>query len=183
MPSVTAAKYSQWCKLVLTSWNGRQLLVAFWTAFAIAGLGVTSPSFLARAAGGLGQFALATLWVGYPIALFSCVEGRRRRSVVAIGLIICALLGYWLSVFVYAGNGGFARSTLSPIAGAMLVLVPFVAGSHALANAERHEFGTPKAGVVPTTLMLFALPFWGAYVHERFLRIQTALRGLPTEGG
>ena len=54
MPSVTAAKYSQWCKRVLTSWNGRLLLVAFWTAFAIASLGVMSPSFLARAAGGLG---------------------------------------------------------------------------------------------------------------------------------
>ena len=179
MSSVTARMSAQWYERALTSRHGRQLLVAFWVAFAIASLGVTSPSFFASALGALGQIALALVWAGYPIAIFGCLADRRHRSLGVIGLIICVVLGYWLSVFGYAENGGVARSTLAPIVGAALILAPFIAGSYALTNAERRGKGGPKAGVVLTTLMLFALPFCGAYVHERFRRISAGLRGVP----
>jgi hypothetical protein len=93
-----------------------------------------------------------------------------------IALIIGVVLGYWLSVFGYAESGGVARTVFAPIAGAALILAPFIVGSYALVNAECRGKGAPKAGVMLTILMLVALPFLGAYVHERFRRISTGLR-------
>lgn len=180
MSSVTPVVSAHWCARALMSRSGLQLLVAFWVAFAVASLGATSTSFLARVVGGLGQLALSTIWAGYPIAVFGCLADRRRRSAGVIALVIGIALGYWLSVFGFAGSGGIARTALAPIAGAALILAPFFAASHALTNAEHRGHVAPKAGLVLTTLMLFGFPFFGAYMHERFRRISASLREAPS---
>ena len=89
-----------------------------------------------------------------------------------VSLLICgAVLGYALSVFVYSENAGLMRGRVAPLLGAALIAAPFVAGAFALKEGERAARAESKIGVVATTAALFAFPFFGAYIHDRFRRV------------
>ncbi len=157
----------------MTSISGRSLLVAFWVAFLVAGISAALAAPISVIVGGAAQLALAVIWIGYPVGLFYSFAGQRAR-LVGVPLMICgALAGYVLSVFVYDKDDGVARSTVAPLLGAVLILIPFVAGAWSLKDGEKRTKVGPTANVVLTALALFALPFFGAYVHERFCRTRS----------
>jgi len=159
----------------LASTSGRSLLTAFWAAFVVSALADALPMPLSGVLGTLGQFCLAVIWIGYPIGLFHCFAKRKKR-VIGVLLITCgAIVGYGLSVFVYDRGGSLATSTVAPIVGAALILVPFIAGAHALKDGERRAQIGNTANVGITALALFGFPFSGAYVHERFRRVFSRL--------
>jgi hypothetical protein len=156
--------------------SGRQLLVTFWVVFLVAGscAAVTSPQ--SSVVGSLAQLMLGLFWFGYPVALFRCLSDDKRRSGGAILLVGAIALGYWLSVFASSESGGTIRGVVAPVAGAVLVFLPFVAGALALRNAEDRVQLKSEASVVLTALALFAFPFFGGYVHDRLRRVHTALK-------
>lgn len=161
----------RWWERALASTSGKQLLATLWVSFALSWLGDASATSIARAVGVLGQAGLALVWAGYPIAVFACLAEPRRRVPGAIALVVCIALGYSLNVFTYSESGGVLGSTLAPIAGAALILAPFVAASLSLSSAERHRIGQSGTSVALATLMFFALPYFGARLHERFRRL------------
>jgi hypothetical protein len=159
----------------MTSVSGRSLLITFWAAFLVAGLSVALTGPLSVFVGSAAQLVLAAIWIGYPIGLFQSFAGQKAR-LAGVPLMICgALAGYVLSVFVYEKDGGAARSTVAPLVGAVLIFIPFIAGAYALKVGERRAKVGPSANVFVTALALFALPFFGAYVHERFCRARSRM--------
>lgn len=90
---------------VLASFSGRSLLTAFWVTFVAAGLGAMLPAPVSTLTGGVAHLVLASIWIGYPIALLYCFAGPKER-VVGVSMMTCgAVIGYALSVFVYDQNG------------------------------------------------------------------------------
>jgi hypothetical protein len=168
---------SRWGRgLALTS--GRSLLIAFWSAFVVSAVADTLLTPLSGVLSALGQFFLAVIWIGYPIWLFHCFAKQKSR-VIGVLLMACGVLvGYGLSVFVYDRNGPPARSVVAPVVGAALIVVPFVVGAHALKDGEQRAKVGNTASVGITALSLFAFPFLGSYVHERFRRAFSLLQGL-----
>ena len=155
----------------MLSVTGKSLLVAFWVAFFIAGASVTLPTPLSTALGGLAQLALALIWLGYPISMFYYFARGRGRTIGVSLLSFCALAGYVLSVFAYSKNAGVATARVASLLGFGLILALFFAGARALKEGEKAANAESKAGIVATAVALFALPFFGAYIHERFRRI------------
>ncbi|MFZ1869130.1 MAG: hypothetical protein WAU49_11645 [Steroidobacteraceae bacterium] len=155
----------------MLSVSGKSLLIAFWLAFLMAGVSVALPKPLSAAFGGVAQLALATIWIGYPISLFYYLANRNARAV-GVSLLVCgALLGYVLSVFGYSENAGLVRGRVVPLLGAVLIAAPFVAGAFALKKGEKAASAESKIGIIATAVALFALPFFGAYIHERVRRV------------
>lgn len=155
----------------MASVTGKSLLVTFWLAFFVAGISIALPEPISTAIGSVGQVALAVIWMGYPILLF-CYFAERAARVVGVLMLVCsALVGYVLSVLVYDKSGGLMRGTIAPLVGAALIVVPFVAGASALKQGEKAAKMESRVGVIATAAALFALPFFGAYVHERFRRL------------
>jgi hypothetical protein len=168
---------SRW-ERTLASLSGRSLLVAFWMAFIVSALATALPVPASGVFAAVGQFVLAIIWLGYPIGLFHCFAARKVR-IVGVPVMTCGvLIGYVLSVFVYDKGGELARSTVAPLLGAAFIFAPFIAGAHALKEGEKRAKLSHTANVVLTAFALFAFPFFGAYVHERFRRAFFSLRGL-----
>ena len=168
---------SKW-RHVLASFSGKALLSAFWVSFVVAGLGAMLPVPLSTLISGIAQLILALIWIGYPIALFYSFTGPKAR-VIGVSMMVCGvIIGYVLSVFVYDQNGNLVKSTVFPLLGAALVLAPFIASARALTDGERAAQTSQTASVATTAVALFALPFFGAYVHERFRRAVSMINTL-----
>lgn len=170
MPPVSDGGLVPWWERALMAKSGRQLLFVFWVLFLVAGACAVVPASQSTVVGVVTQLILGLFWFGYPVALFRCLSEGRRGGGGALLLLGAIAIGYWLSVFASTDGGGTVWGVVAPVVGAVLVFSPFVAGAVALKNAEHRAQLKSQAGVVLTALALFAFPFFGAYVHERFRR-------------
>lgn len=166
---------SHWWERSLLSKSGRQVLAMFWVVFLVAGVSAAAPAQPSTVFGIVTQLALGLFWFGYPIALYRCLSADKHSNSGVVLLVAAIALGYSLSVFASSESGSGVWGVVAPASGVVLVFSPFVAGAVALKNAENQARLKSAAGVAVTALALFAFPFFGAYVHERFRRAHAAV--------
>lgn len=143
--------------------RGGCVIAAFWGAFVLAACSALLPPGVGRMASSVAQSVLAAIWVGYPLAVFYCLAGRRIRTVGVVSLSFGAVAGIALDSIAGANRLGNSAAVI----GSLLLISPFVAGAYALKIREEQRNGRRGSSVVLTTLAFLALPFFGAYVQTR----------------
>jgi multisubunit Na+/H+ antiporter MnhG subunit len=157
----------------LASISERNILFAFWGAFALAAATTVLQQPWLRVVNGIAQGALAFVWLGYPLAVFHCFAAPRIRTAGALILMGAVALALVLNI------RGTAAASSDVLAAAIFVLIlaPFAAAAHALQSGERRANGRPGTNIFLSTLEFIALPFFGALVHSR---VRNAIRTIAS---